>query len=76
MSHLPLPLELAQPVLLADDLDTQIRADAAAIGYDPKSQLCWGHRGGTSCRNQSKSTYNLVVIDLQLDVQIDDVLNF
>jgi hypothetical protein len=75
MSHLPLPLELAQPVLLADDLDTQIRTDAAAAGYDPKTQLCNGGRGGTSCKNQSKSTYNLLVIDLQFDVQIDDVLN-
>jgi hypothetical protein len=57
---LPLPLELTQPVLLVDDLNTQVRA-----------QMCSHTR---SCQNSK--TYNaagLVQVDLS-DVQVDDVL--
>ena len=57
---LPLPLELTAPVLLVDDLNTQVRG-----------QMC-SHT--TSC--QKSKTYNaagLVQVDLA-DVQVDDVL--
>src|SRR5437016_2986638 len=38
-SKLPLPLELTQPVLLAGDVDTLVRAGFKST-YDPKTQLC------------------------------------
>ena len=57
---LPLPLELTEPVLLVDDLNSQVRA-----------QMC-SHT--TSCQNSK--TFNaagLVQVDLS-DVQVDDVI--
>ncbi len=38
-ANLPLPLELTKPVLLAGDLDTQVR-EGLSDGYDAKAQLC------------------------------------
>jgi hypothetical protein len=58
--NLPLTLELTEPVVLADDLNTQVRA-----------QMC----SATTSRQQSK-TFNalgLVQVDVA-DVQVDDVL--
>ena len=69
--RLPLPLELTNPVVLAADLDTQLR-DSLGVGkYDRKTQMAWGG-DGSHCSQESESQFNLVVIDVQLDVQIDD----
>ena len=66
-TNLPLPLELTKPVLLAGDVDTQLRTGLSK--YDPKTQLC----GSTSSNQNSQSynAFNLVVVDA-VDVQIDD----
>jgi hypothetical protein len=57
---LPLPLELTEPVLLVDDLNSQVRA-----------QLC----SHTSSRQKSKTfdALGLVQVDVS-DVQVDDVV--
>jgi hypothetical protein len=58
--NLPLTLELTEPVVLVDDLNTQVRA-----------QMC----SATTSRQQSR-TFNalgLVQVDVA-DVQVDDVL--
>ena len=68
--NLPLPLELTKPVLLAGDLNTQIR-EGLTDKYNPKTQLCSGTRS-----SQNSSTRNLlgIQVDLQADVQVDDVI--
>jgi len=79
-THLPLPLELTKPVLLAGDLDTQFRDSLEE--YDPKTQLCNGGGGGggggkTSSNQGSSLQLGLLNADLiQIDVQVDDVLVF
>jgi len=74
-NHLPLPLELTKPVLLAGDLDTQFRDSLEA--YDPKTQLCNGGGGGKTSSNQGCSLNLALNIDaIQVDVQVDDVLVF
>ena len=57
---LPLPLELTEPVMLVDDVNSQIRAHMSSC---------------TTSRQQCKtlSTYGLVQVDVS-DVQVDDVL--
>jgi hypothetical protein len=58
--NLPLPLELAKPVLLADDLNDTVRA-----------QMC---SQTSSCQN-SKTLNALGIVQVDVtDVQIDDVL--
>jgi len=58
--HLPLPLELTKPVLLADHLNSEIRA-----------QMC----SGTRSSQQSKSLNALGIIQVDAtDVQVDDVI--
>jgi hypothetical protein len=68
--NLPLPLELTKPVLLAGDLDTQVR-EGLSDKYDAKAQLC-------SCTQSSarSSTLNLlgVQVDVNADVVVDDVI--
>ena len=60
MNSLPLPLELTKPVLLAGDLNSELRA-----------QMC----SATSSRQHSKSWNTLGIIQVDAtDVQIDDVL--
>jgi hypothetical protein len=57
---LPLPLELTEPVLLVDDLNSQVRA-----------QMC-----SHTTSNQKSKTFNalgLVQVDVS-DVQVDDVI--
>jgi predicted secreted hydrolase len=57
---LPLPLELTEPVLLMDDLNSQVRA-----------QMCSGTSSYQKCK-----TFNVlgaVQVDVA-DVQIDDVV--
>jgi hypothetical protein len=57
---LPLPLELTEPVLLVDDLNSQVRA-----------QMC-SHT--SSCqKSKTLNAGGVVQIDLA-DVQVDDVL--
>jgi hypothetical protein len=68
--HLPLPLELTKPVLLAGDLDTQVR-EGLSDKYDAKTQLCSG------TRSQSRSqTLNVlgIQVDVNADVVVDDVI--
>jgi hypothetical protein len=71
MARLPLPLELTQPVLLAGDLDTQLRTALTEGGYDARTQLC-----SNTHSSQKSSTFNLlgIQVDLQADVQVDDVI--
>lgn len=65
-ANLPLPLQLTTPVLLAGDLDTQVRE-----AYDANAQLC----SRTSSRQNSKTLNALgVQVDLQADIQVDDVI--
>jgi hypothetical protein len=57
---LPLPLELAEPVLLMDDLNSQVRA-----------QMC----SSTTSRQNCKTVNALGVIQVDVaDVQVDDVI--
>jgi hypothetical protein len=69
-TSLPLPLQLTEPVLLAGDLDTQVR-DGLSDKYDAKTQLC----SGTKSQTQSK-TLNLlgIQVDVNADVVVDDVI--
>jgi hypothetical protein len=70
MTKLPLPLELTAPVLLAGDLDTQLRT-ALAGGYDAQTQLC------SSTESAVKSfTLNVlgIQVDVNADVNVDDVI--
>jgi hypothetical protein len=57
---LPLPLELAEPVALTDDLNTQVRA-----------QMCSCTSSYARCK--TVSALGLVQVDLS-DVVVDDVL--
>jgi len=60
MNSLPLPLELTKPVLLAGDLNSEIRA-----------QMC----SGSSSYQKSKTFNALGAIQVDVtDVQIDDVI--
>jgi hypothetical protein len=67
---LPLPLELTEPVLLAGDLDTQLR-DALKSNYDAKTQLT--SQTSSTVQSQSFSPMGFL-IDVVADVNIDDVL--
>jgi hypothetical protein len=74
-NHLPLPLELTQPSLLVNDLDTQFRSTLDE--YDPQTQLCGGGHGGKTSSNQASSIQCALNLDaIQADVQVDDVLVF
>jgi hypothetical protein len=57
---LPLPLELTEPVLLVDDLNSQVRA-----------QMCSHTTSYQKCK--TFSTLGLVQVDVA-DVQVDDVI--
>jgi hypothetical protein len=69
--HLPLPLQLTKPVVLAGDLDAQLRDTYGAATYDAKTQLS----GGTSsrCDNETKSYDKGIVLDVKFDTLVDDV---
>ena len=69
-THLPLPLELTKPVLLAGDLDTQVR-EGLSDKYDSKAQLCSGTHS-----NARSNTLNLlgIQVDVNADVVVDDVI--
>jgi hypothetical protein len=68
--NLPLPLELTKPVLLAGDLDDQVR-EGLSDTYDAKAQLCSGTRS-----NAQSKTVNLlgIQVDVNADVVVDDVI--
>lgn len=70
MNTLPLPLELTQPVLLAGDLNTQLR-DALTGDYDARTQLC--SATGSSVRSASLNAFG-VQVDVNADVNVDDVI--
>ena len=61
---LPLPLELTKPVLLAGDLDSEVRGE----------QMCSGtrllRRGGSASLN----ALGIIQVDGETDVQVDDVI--
>jgi hypothetical protein len=69
-TSLPLPLQLTEPVLLAGDLDTQVR-DGLSDKYDAKTQLCSGTHS-----NAKSGTFNLlgIQVDVNADVVVDDVI--
>jgi hypothetical protein len=69
-TNLPLPLQLTEPVLLAGDLDTQVR-DGLSDKYDTKTQLC------SQTQSQARSnTLNVlgIQVDVNADVVVDDVI--
>ena len=69
-SNLPLPLQLTKPVLLAGDLDTQVR-EGLSDAYDAKTQLCSGTQSGAKSK-----TFGLlnIQVDVNADVVVDDVI--
>jgi hypothetical protein len=79
---LPLPLELAKPMLLAGDLDTQIRTTIERTAYDPTMQMggcgCYyDTESGTenSSEQETESSSGFLVIDVSIDgIQVDSVL--
>jgi hypothetical protein len=69
-TNLPLPLQLTDPVLLAGDLDTQVR-DGLSDKYDTKTQLC------SHTQSQARSnTLNVlgIQVDVNADIVVDDVI--
>jgi hypothetical protein len=70
VSSLPLPLQLTEPVLLAGDLDTQVR-EGLSDKYDAKAQLCSG-----TCSSARSNTLNVlgIQVDVNADVVVDDVI--
>jgi hypothetical protein len=69
-THLPLPLQLTKPVLLAGDLDSQVR-EGLSDKYDAKAQLC------SHTQSQAKSqTLNFlgIQVDVNADIVVDDVI--
>ena len=67
---LPLPLQLTKPVLLAGDLDSQVR-EGLSDKYDAKAQLC------SHTQSQAKSqTLNFlgIQVDVNADIVVDDVI--
>jgi len=69
-TRLPLPLELTSPVLLAGDLNSQLR-DAQSGDYDARTQLCSG-----TCSSVTSKTLNIlgIQVDVNADVNVDDVI--
>ena len=69
-THLPLPLQLTKPVLLAGDLDSQVR-EGLSDKYDAKAQMC----SQTKTEAKSKTLNFLgVQVDVNADVVVDDVI--
>ena len=69
-TNLPLPLELTQPVLLAGDLDTQVR-EGLSDKYDTKTQLCSATNSNARCNTINNFG---VQVDVNADVVVDDVI--
>jgi len=70
-TRLPLPLELTSPVLLAGDLDTQLRTALTAGGYDAQTQLC--SSTGSNVKSATLNAFGIQV-DVNADVNVDDIL--
>ena len=68
--NLPLPLELTKPVLLAGDLDTQVR-EGLSDKYDTKTQMCSATQSQAACNTINNMG---VQVDVNADVVIDDVI--
>jgi len=68
--NLPLPLELTKPVLLAGDLDTQMR-ESLTDPYDAKAQLC---SGTSSCTRSQTLNVLGIQVDVNADAVVDDVI--
>jgi hypothetical protein len=69
-ASLPLPLQLTKPVLLAGDLDTQVR-EGLSDSYDAKAQLCSHTR--SSARSKTLNVLGIQV-DVNADIVVDDVI--
>jgi hypothetical protein len=69
-TNLPLPLGLTKPVLLAGDLDTQVR-DGLSDKYDTKTQLCSATNSNARCNTVNGAG---VQVDVNADVVVDDVI--
>jgi hypothetical protein len=69
-ANLPLPLELAKPVLLAGDLDTQVR-EGLSDKYDTKTQMCSATNSAAACNTLNATG---VQVDVNADVVVDDVI--
>lgn len=67
---LPLPLELTKPVLLAGDLDTQVR-EGLSDKYDTKTQMCSATNSHAACNTINGTG---VQVDVNADVVVDDVI--
>ncbi len=69
-TQLPLPLQLTKPVLLAGDLDTQVR-EGLSDQYDAKAQLC----SGTQSQARSNTLNVLgIQVDVNADLVVDDII--
>jgi hypothetical protein len=69
-ADLPLPLQLTKPVLLAGDLDTQVR-EGLSDAYDSKAQLC--SHTQSSARSKTLNVLGIQV-DVNADIVVDDVI--
>ena len=69
-TNLPLPLELTDPVLLAGDLDTQVR-EGLSDKYDTKTQMCSATSSHAACNTMNGAG---VQVDVNADVVVDDVI--
>jgi len=70
-TRLPLPLELTSPVVLANDLNTQLRDALGGADYDARTQLC-----SSTCSSVQSKTMNIlgIQVDVNADVNVDDVI--
>jgi hypothetical protein len=66
---LPLSLELTRPVPMEADLDTLLSVRTAK--YDPKTQFCWGDRGGRNTSSECNNYGFIQVDDVLQDFEID-----
>jgi len=68
--NLPLPLELTKPVLLAGDLDSQVR-EGLSDGYDSKVQMC--SKTSSAGKSGTLNLGGIIQVDVA-DVVVDDVI--
>ena len=68
--NLPLPLQLTKPVLLAGDLDSQVR-EGLSDKYDTKTQMCSATQSQAACNTLNAMG---VQVDVNADVVVDDVI--
>jgi hypothetical protein len=69
-ADLPLPLALSKPVLLAGDLNSQVR-DGLSDSYNAKAQLCSCTQSHAKCKSVN---YLGVQVDVNADIVVDDVI--